>query len=133
MRSTHQRGFGWVGKTRTLRAKHLGSSPVVRKSPLVGILSGVDPPHGRCWCCWCWDWPRLSTSNRHLFRECNITIKAPIFVFQNILINWWSLTKLIQHTIIQVKLTLKKITTIRRMSELVTNPPPPPHNYYVIY
>ena len=60
-----------MGKARLLRAAHLGLSPVTRRSPLVGILSGVDPPHGLVG-------KRVAPMpDRRPARGCNITIKAP--------------------------------------------------------
>ena len=40
-----QWGLGRVGKARTLRAPHLGSSLAARRSQLVGILGEGLPPH----------------------------------------------------------------------------------------
>ena len=63
-----------MGKARSLRAPHLGSSPAARRSPLVGILSGVDPPHGMV------EKRVAPMPNWRPARGCNITIKKlPFF------------------------------------------------------
>ena len=62
-----------MGKARSLHAPHLGSSLAACRSPLVGIISGVDPPHGLVG-------KRVAPmSDRRPARGCNITIKTPIF------------------------------------------------------
>ena len=72
-----QRGLGWVGKVRSLRAPHLGSILAARRSPLAGILSEGWPPHTVL------GWVSSSWSRYWLpARGCNITIKAPILVSQ---------------------------------------------------
>ena len=64
-----------MGKARTLCATHLGSSPVARRSPLVGILSEGWPLHTIL------SWASSSLSQYWLLTQrCNITIKAPILV-----------------------------------------------------
>ena len=77
--SCHWR-LGWVGKVRSLRAPHLGSNPAARRSPLVGVLSGVTShtvvqagPR---------DWATPFEAIWRPARGCNIAIKAPIFQTQ---------------------------------------------------